>query len=93
MYLYGNLDPAPTEVPRSFGMAWGMGGWLLMPFLDRVGPTVAAAMRARVVAELTTTFRSDYLATVTLAGMLDPAAIDHADAYAERLAREVIHKM
>ena len=76
MYLYGNLDPAPTEIPRSFGMAWGMGGWLLMPFLDRVGPTVAAALRARVVAELTTTFHSEYRAAIDLAGMLDPAAID-----------------
>jgi NADPH2:quinone reductase len=76
VYLYGNLDSSPTEIPRSFGMAWGMGGWLLMPFLDQVGPSVAATLRARVVAELTTTFHSDYRATITLAGMLDPDAID-----------------
>ena len=34
-YLYGNLDRGPTEIDRSFGMAWGVGGWVLPNFLAR----------------------------------------------------------
>ena len=39
VYLYGALDRAPTEFNRNFGMAWGMGGWLLFPFLQKIGAT------------------------------------------------------
>ncbi|MEO8526911.1 MAG: zinc-binding dehydrogenase, partial [Caldimonas sp.] len=37
VYLYGGLDTSPTEFVRNFGMAWGMGGWLLFPFLQKIG--------------------------------------------------------
>lgn len=36
VYLYGGLDTSPTEFNRNFGMAWGMGGWLLFPFLQKI---------------------------------------------------------
>ena len=29
VYIYGGLDRGPTEFNRAFGMAWGIGGWLL----------------------------------------------------------------
>src|SRR5579863_4946627 len=29
VYIYGMLDSGPTELNRSFGMTWGVGGWLL----------------------------------------------------------------
>ena len=35
VYIYGSLDRGPTELIRSYGMAWGIGGWLLTPFLRR----------------------------------------------------------
>ena len=70
VYLYGNLDRGPTEFTRGFGMAWGIGGWLLTPFLTRVGPQEAAAMRQRVADELKTTFASHYTQRVTLAQAL-----------------------
>jgi len=38
VYLYGGLDTGPTEITRNFGMTWGMGGWLVFPYLQRVGP-------------------------------------------------------
>src|SRR5579862_2860716 len=38
VYIYGGLDLRPTELTRSFGMAWGIGGWLLFPFLQKIGP-------------------------------------------------------
>ncbi|MDT5277335.1 MAG: NADPH:quinone reductase, partial [Mycobacterium sp.] len=28
-YIYGGLDTGPTTLTRNFGMAWGLGGWLL----------------------------------------------------------------
>jgi NADPH2:quinone reductase len=50
VYLYGGLDTGPTEFNRSFGMAWGIGGWLLFPFLQRIGNAAAQTLRQRVVA-------------------------------------------
>jgi NADPH:quinone reductase len=75
VYLYGMLDPAPTEFNRSFGMAWGMGGWLLFPFLQKIGSADAQKLRERVAAELKTTFASHYSRTVSLAEALTLDAI------------------
>jgi NADPH:quinone reductase len=75
VYLYGSLDTGPTELVRNFGMSWGMGGWLLFPFLQRVGPDATAALQARVAAEIKTTFASTYTRTVSLAGALQAEAI------------------
>ncbi len=70
VYLYGGLDTRPTEFTRSFGMSWGMGGWLLFPFLQKIGPAAAEALKARVAAELKTTFASHYAGELSLAEML-----------------------
>lgn len=75
VYLYGMLDTSPTEVVRNFGMAWGMGGWLLFPFLNRVGPERTRALKQRVADELTTTFASRYTKTISLVQMFDPAEV------------------
>ncbi len=75
VYLYGHLDTRPTEIQRTFGMAWGVGGWLLFPFLEKIGGTASQALRDRVVAELKTTFASHYARTVSLAGALSADAI------------------
>jgi NADPH:quinone reductase-like Zn-dependent oxidoreductase len=75
VYLYGGLDTGPTEIVRSFGMAWAVGGWLLFPFLQRIGVDAANALKARVARELKTTFASRYTRTVSLAGALQPDAI------------------
>jgi NADPH2:quinone reductase len=75
VYLYGMLDPSPTELARTFGMAWGMGGWLLFPFLQKIGPAAAQSLRERVAAELKTTFASHYSRTVSLAEALSAEAI------------------
>jgi NADPH:quinone reductase-like Zn-dependent oxidoreductase len=66
VYIYGGLDIRPTELVRSFGMAWGIGGWLLFPFLMKIGQAEGAKLRARVVAELKTTFASHYTQVVSL---------------------------
>jgi NADPH2:quinone reductase len=75
VYIYGGLDRGPTELARNFGMAWGIGGWLLTPFLQKVGAEGLARLRRRVVDELTTTFASHYTDEVSLAGALDPAVM------------------
>jgi hypothetical protein len=76
MYIYGRLDlQNPTILTPSYGLQWSIAGWLLTPFLQRAGFETAARMRARVQANLTTTFASAYKAKVTLEGMLEKAAI------------------
>ncbi|WP_395702210.1 zinc-binding dehydrogenase [Aquabacterium sp.] len=81
VYLYGGLDTGPTEFSRSFGMSWGMGGWLLFPFLQKIGPAGAQALKQRVAAELKTTFASHYTQVVSLAGALQ---LDAIRAYGQR---------
>lgn len=75
VYIYGRLDTNPTEFVNNFGMAWGMGGWLLFPFLQKIGPEAAQKLRERVAAELKTTFASHYAKTVSLAEALQADAI------------------
>lgn len=75
VYIYGRLDNSPTEFVNNFGMAWGMGGWLLTPFLQKIGPAAAQKLRERVAAELKTTFASRYAKTVSLAEALQQDAI------------------
>jgi NADPH:quinone reductase len=70
VYIYGGLDRGPTELSRSFGMAWGVGGWLLTPFLQSIGPEAVQALGARVAAGLKTTFASTYAGQVSLTGAL-----------------------
>jgi NADPH:quinone reductase-like Zn-dependent oxidoreductase len=66
VYLYGGLDTSETVITRGYGMAWGVGGWLLPNFLARVGHEIAGRMRARVVQELTTTFANAYSDEISL---------------------------
>ena len=85
VYIYGGLDTSPTILTRNYGMAWGVGGWLLTPFLASIGAEALGRLRARVAAELTTTFASTYTREVSLAGMLGPDAFH---AYVKRATGE-----
>jgi NADPH2:quinone reductase len=71
VYSYGGLDTGPTLFNRGFGMAYGIGGWLVFPFLAKAGPDVAGRLKARVAAELKTTFASHYVEEISLAEVLD----------------------
>jgi NADPH2:quinone reductase len=66
VYIYGGLDRGPTELVRNFGMAWGVGGWLLPAFLQKIGAEAAQKLRERVAAEIKTTFASHYTKEVSL---------------------------
>jgi NADPH:quinone reductase-like Zn-dependent oxidoreductase len=66
VYIYGGLNAGPTELTRNYGAAWGVGGWLLTPFLQKIGRVGQTPLRERVVAELKTTFASHYTKVVSL---------------------------
>ncbi|MFT4799414.1 MAG: NADPH2:quinone reductase [Candidatus Azotimanducaceae bacterium] len=75
VYIYGGLDRRTTELSRAYGMAWSVGGWLLTPFLKKIGFDAAEALRQRVANEIKTTFASTYTAEVSLAEALTIDAI------------------
>jgi NADPH:quinone reductase-like Zn-dependent oxidoreductase len=75
VYIYGGLDTGPTELVRSYGMAWGLGGWLLTYFIAKIGPAEAQKLRQRVADEIRTTFASHYTAEIGLTEALKPEVI------------------
>lgn len=75
VYIYGVLDPGPTRIDRAAGSAWGVGGWLMTWFCQKIGPEATQLLRDRVCAELTTTFASTYTAEISLSRLLDPETI------------------
>src|SRR6195256_4769360 len=85
VYIYGSLDNRPTELSRAFGLTWGVGGWLLTPFLQKIGPAEIGKLRQRVVAELKTTFASHYTQVVSLQEALQ---LSHIAVYAKRATGE-----
>ncbi|MEH6581582.1 MAG: zinc-binding dehydrogenase [Halioglobus sp.] len=75
VYIYGGLDQSPTTLSRNFGFSWGIGGFLLTPFMQKVGFEKMGELRAKVAAEIKTTFASHYTAEVSLAQALSLEAI------------------
>lgn len=75
VYLYGALDPSPTTLTRGYGMAWGVGGWLLPNFLAKAGMETAIRLRQRVANELTTTFASHYTDEISLENALNAEVV------------------
>lgn len=71
VYIYGGLDPSPTEFARSFGLFWSLGGWLVSDFLAKIGPAETKLLRERVAADLKTVFASHYTREISLAEALD----------------------
>ena len=84
-YIYGGLNPKPTEFSRSFGMAYGIGGWLVFPFLNKIGSAATRKLKERVAAELKTTFASQYAAEISLSEALQ---LDKIAAYNKRATGE-----
>jgi NADPH:quinone reductase-like Zn-dependent oxidoreductase len=85
VYIYGGLDTRPIELNRAFGMMWGIGGWLLFPFLQKIGAADGMRLRQRVAAELKTTFASHYTQVVSLQEALQ---LSNVAAYAKRATGE-----
>ena len=85
VYIYGGLDPGPVELNRAFGMIWGVGGWLLFPFLMKTSADDRQRLRQRVASELKTTFASHYTQVVSLSEALQ---LSHLAVYAKRATGE-----
>jgi NADPH2:quinone reductase len=85
VYLYGSLDTRPTEFNRSFGMAWGMGGWLVFNYMQKLDAGIIEQFKQRVAAELKTTFASHYTKEISLADVLK---LEHIAAYGKRATGE-----
>ena len=81
VYLYGSLDMSPAVLNRNYGMAWGIGGWLLTPYIEKIGPLAFQELKERVARELKTTFASHYTKVISLAEALQP---DTIAAYSKR---------
>jgi NADPH:quinone reductase-like Zn-dependent oxidoreductase len=85
VYIYGALDTGKTELTRTYGFAWSVSGWLLTPFLQKIGGPDVNRLRQRVVSELTTTFASHYTKEISLR---EVASVDVVRAYAKRATGE-----
>jgi NADPH2:quinone reductase len=85
VYIYGGLNRAPTILARNYGMAWGVGGWLLTPFLQKVGIPKIVELQTRVAREIKTTFKSTYTKEVSLAAAL---SLDSIMQYAKQATGE-----
>ncbi len=85
VYLYGGLDTGPTEFNRSFGMAWGIGGWLVFSYLQKLEAGTMDQFKERVAAELKTTFASHYTGELSLAQTL---SLPQIAAYGKRATGE-----
>ncbi len=75
VYIYGGLDRSATVLSRNFGFAWGLGGWLLTPFLQKAGIEKLIGLQQRVAQSLTTTFASSYSREISLSEALDPQVV------------------
>ena len=76
VYIYGGLERSDTILKRSYGMQWGLAGWLLTPFLQKIGRERTAQLRQRVANEITTTFKSNFSREVSMAGALTAEALE-----------------
>jgi len=76
VYIYGGLDVSPTILNRSYGMVWGVGGWLLPHFLKRIGYEKAGALQKRVADEIKTTFASSFTRELTFKEAMTPEIIE-----------------
>lgn len=85
VYVYGALDMSPTVLNRNYGMAWGIGGWLLTPYAEKIGPLAFQDLKERVLREFRTTFASHYSREISLTEALRP---DIIAAYSKRATGE-----
>jgi NADPH:quinone reductase-like Zn-dependent oxidoreductase len=85
VYIYGGLDTGKTELTRAFGLSWSVSGWLLTPFLQKIGAAEVTRLRQRVVAELTTTFASHYTKEISLQ---EAVSLDVVKAFSKRATGE-----
>ena len=85
VYIYGGLDRSPTTLNRAFGFSWSLGGWLLTPFIGRIGPERFEELKQKVADEIKTTFASHYTKEISLEEVLQP---DNINVYSKQATGE-----
>ena len=75
VYVYGRLDLTPLTLTPAYGFSFNVGGFLLTPFLQRIGIERMVGLQQRVASEIKTTFASHYVAEISLAQALTAEAI------------------
>ena len=80
VYIYGGFDPSPIILRKDYGMAWGVGGWLLFPFLEKIGADATERLKARILSELDTVFASHFGQSISLHQLLEPETLTAAGA-------------
>ncbi|MCH2184439.1 zinc-binding dehydrogenase [Myxococcota bacterium] len=85
LYIYGRLDLSPVVLTAAYGFSWSIGGWLLTPFLQKIGMEKMRALQQRVASEIKTTFASQYAGSLSLPEALQA---DNVRVYARRATGE-----
>ena len=75
LYIYGGLDRSPTVIKRSFGLDWGIDGFLLDTYLREMGRTEIERLRNIVASNLTTIFASSYEEEISMTEALNAEAL------------------
>lgn len=75
VYVYGGLTPGAMEIPRGFGSAWSVSGWLMMNHLATLPPEKIEGFRTRVREGIRGVFRTSYAEEITLQDLLNPARL------------------
>lgn len=75
VYMYGGLDKNTSTLNRNYGMAWGIGGWLLTAFLQKSDTSKINELQNRVAQEILTTFESKYNNEISLSQAIHPETI------------------
>ena len=72
VYFYGGLDTRPSELDRSYGMSWSVGGWLIFDELERMKVERLDALRSRISAQMQSTFACEFAGELSMTELLDP---------------------
>jgi NADPH2:quinone reductase len=77
LYIYGNLDPSPTILDRRYlGASYGASGFLMMPYLEKIGEEATRQLQNRVISELKTTFAASFSREISLADAVHLAEVN-----------------
>ena len=75
LYFFGGLDPSSVNFTRNFGMAWGIGGWLLQNALTKAHPDKLQCMKHRIQRDIDSIFFTKFSRKITQDQITDPALI------------------
>ncbi|UUX95288.1 hypothetical protein [Aquabacterium sp. J223] len=69
-FMYGALDPAPMEIPRSAGQSWTCSGWRFREFIRQSSPEDVQRLVSQIGKGLGTTFKGHFSRRIGLLDLL-----------------------